>query len=102
MITAERKATDPDFAEQCELMEQEAARRKAQAKGKPRGEKASDRELIPAETEDDRRTSTVLAKASGTNRKYLELADQIFDDHPEYVEPIKRGEKTVPQAKRGR
>jgi ParB-like chromosome segregation protein Spo0J len=91
MVTAERKKTDPAFAEQCELMDQEAAQRKAQAKGKPRGEKASEGESIPTETKDDRRTATVLAKASGTNRKYLELAEKIYDEHPEYVEPIKRG-----------
>lgn len=101
MITAERKATDPDFAEQCRLLEEEAKERKAQAKGKPRGEKASVTETIPEETSRAaRETSTVLAKASGTNRKYLELAEQIFDEHPEYVEPVKQGEKTVTQANR--
>lgn len=93
MITAERKVTDPDFAEQCELMEEEAKERQ-------KAGKKNLVETIPQGSAHDRKTSTVLAKASGTNRKYLELAEQIFDDHPEYVEPIKRGEKTVPQAKR--
>lgn len=92
MITAERKVTDPDFAEQCELMEEEAKERQ-------KAGKKNLVETIPQGSAHDRKTSTVLAKASGTNRKYLELAEQIFDDHPEYVEPIKRGEKTVPQAK---
>ena len=78
---AERKKNDPDFAAQCELMEQEAKERKggrpkkgekppetipevtrhtretntilAHAKGKPRGEKASLQELNPEETGDD-------------------------------------------------
>ena len=93
MVTIERRKTDPDFAAQCELLEQEA-------KDRQKAGKKNLVETIPQGSEHDRKTSTVLAKASGTNRKYLELAEKIFDEHPEYVEPIKRGEKTVTQANR--
>lgn len=63
-------------------MEQEAAQRKG---GRPKkGEKPV--EQIRQVSEHDRKTNTVLAKASGTNRKYLEPAKQLFDEHPEYVQ----------------
>lgn len=97
MVTVERKKTDPAFAEQWELMEQEAKERQkaagaAGSKG-GRGKKKTLPEQIREGFEDrhDRETTAVLAKVSGTNAKYLELSGKIYDEHPEYVEPIKRG-----------
>ena len=94
-----REILDKEYAKEVvEKVKQEAAQRKAQAKDKPRGEKASVQETIPEETAHGRQTSTVLAKASGTNRKYLELAEKIINEAPNLVPKIESGEITIPKA----
>ncbi len=100
---------DKAFAKALEKIGEEAAARKAQAKGKPRGKKksseevasdASHRQLIAEETPDDRKTSTAVATAAGTNRTYLAAADKIIDEHPELAEEVLAGTKSMTQATR--
>lgn len=58
MILAEQLATDPEFAEQCELLEQEAReRQKAVGAEGGRGKKKISEVLAH-----DRQTSTILAR----------------------------------------
>jgi len=59
---------------------QDAAKRKAQAPGKPRGKKqASVPQQIADEKSDRhaRETTAVCAKSAGTNPKYIGLADKL-------------------------
>jgi hypothetical protein len=63
-------------------MGMEAAKRKAQAKGKPRGEKPSLGKQISPETKEERRTNTTLARSVGTNRAYVEAARNVLASVP--------------------
>lgn len=81
-------------------MKAEAAKRMAQAKGKPQGVK-SPHQLIGEETEaHGRQTSDIRAKAAGTNRRYLEAAEDLLERAPEKLEAVKKGEKTLSQVMR--
>ncbi|MFH1919716.1 MAG: MT-A70 family methyltransferase [Planctomycetota bacterium] len=96
---AKRAKLDAEYAAEIEKMKGEAKGRKAQAKGKPRGEKASDGKQISPEKE-DRKTSTRRARAAGTNRRYLEAAERLLEEAPEKLEPVEKGEKTLSQVLR--
>lgn len=81
----------------------EAAKaRTAQAPGKPRGEKQgpSPSQVIAEETPNDRKTDAIRAKAAGTNRTYINVADRLVIEHPDKAEQIERGEKTIAQVTR--
>lgn len=95
---AKRLALDDEFAAEETALKQEAKERKG---GRPKkGEKP--RESIPEVSENDRRTSSVLAKASGTNRKYLEEAKELVAKHPELAEKVLADELSIPQARKQR
>jgi len=59
-------------------------------------------ELIPQckEKKEENKTRTKIAKAVGTNPKYISDAKKIKETEPEKFEEIKAGKKTIPQAKR--
>lgn len=46
------------------------------------------------------KTDTKRAEAAGTNRQYINIADRIIEEHPEYVAKIESGEKTLTQVQR--
>ena len=102
---AKRIALDADFAAEEAALKQEAKeRQKAAGAEGGRGKKKNLGESIPEgfSEPDDRRTSTVLAKASGTNRKYLEEAKELVAKHPELAEKVLADELTIPQARKQR
>ena len=99
-----REILDKEYAKEVvEKVKQEAKERQKAAgtegsKG-GRGKKKTLVETIPQGfSEHDRKTATVLAKASGTNRKYLELAEKIIKEAPSLVPKIESGEITIPKA----
>jgi len=48
----------------------------------------------------DRETDAVRAKAAGTNRTYINVADWLVVEHPAKAEQVERGEKTIAQVTR--
>lgn len=52
------------------------------------------------EAPDDRKTSQLRAKAAGTNRSYIDLADRLVEERPELAEKVAAGELTLSRAKR--
>ena len=80
-----------------------AKERQQQAPGRPQGEKKSPSQQIDDEIDSDsnaRRTSTIRAKAAGTNRRYIDLADKLEAEHPELADEVLAGKKTLTQAHR--
>jgi N6-adenosine-specific RNA methylase IME4 len=96
---AKRVKMVSEYAAIVEKMKAEAKGRKAQAKGKPRGEKqASLSQLVGQETDPhENRTSAVRAKMVGTNRRYIEAAESLLESAPEKLEAVEKGEKTLSQ-----
>ena len=81
-------------------MRKTAAKRKAQAKGKPRGEKAS----VPQNFGEERRrhdgeTDEQLAKAHGTNRQYVSDARRTLKEDPNKFRAVHSGKDTLAAAK---
>ncbi len=81
------------------VLSEEAGKRKAQAKGQPRGQKASHRQLIAQENEnpEDNKTRSKLAWAFNTNRTYVDMAEKLKESYPEKFQAVKSGEKTLTQ-----
>lgn len=48
----------------------------------------------------ERKTDTIRAKAAGTNRMYINVADKLVAEHPEKATQVERGEKTIAQVTR--
>ena len=99
---AKRAKLDAEFrAAVVEPLRQGAKGRKAQAKGKRRGKKASVTQQIGEESKrHDAETSAALAKAAGTNRRYLEAACDLLETHPERLEAVEKGDKKLSQVLR--
>jgi len=57
-------------------------------------------ESVPEVKAGDRETRTLRAKAAGTNAKYIDLADQLVEKHPDLAEQVERGEKSLTQVGR--
>jgi len=94
----ERAKLDAEYGAEVEKMKAEAQARMAQAKDRPRGEKASASPLMGQEIDaHERRTLAVRAKAAGTSRTYLEAAEKLGAEHPEKLAAVKSGEKTLSQ-----
>ena len=47
----------------------------------------------------DRRTDEIRAKAAGTNRNYLAVAEMLNREHPRLFEQVAQGVVSIPQAK---
>lgn len=85
-----------EYATEIEKLKAEA-RKKA---GRPKKGEEKSVEFVPQISANDRKTNTIRAKAAGTNRKYLEAAEKLSVSHPEKLDEVLRGEKTIPQAMR--
>jgi len=48
----------------------------------------------------DRQTSQLRAKAAGTNRRYIDLADRLVEERPELAEKVGSGQMSLTQAHR--
>jgi N6-adenosine-specific RNA methylase IME4 len=100
---SKRVAMEAEAQAELDKAHAEAAGRKAQARGRPRGEKATQSQLIATETKDDRSILGTRAKAAGTNRRYLEAADGLVkraESEPaiaEKVAAVEKGDKTLSQ-----
>ena len=89
-------------------IKQAAAERKAatQLNGKTEdGEpafKTSVTQLIesPDTDKNTRSTDAKRAELAGTNRQYINVADRLIEEHPEYVTAIESGEKSITQVQR--
>jgi hypothetical protein len=77
----------------------EAAKRKAQASGQPRGTKQSLMEKIPGETNEGAARDQA-ARAVGVNPRYVDAAVKIRNEAPELAAKVEKGEITIPQAKK--
>uniref|UniRef100_A0A6M3J3V9 Putative methyltransferase n=1 Tax=viral metagenome TaxID=1070528 RepID=A0A6M3J3V9_9ZZZZ len=49
---------------------------------------------------DDRKTSQLRAKAAGTNRRYIDLADRLVEERPELADKVGSGQMSLTQAHR--
>ena len=67
------------------------------APGRPR---ETLRQEIAEVKPDDHKTDAIRAKAAGTNRTYINVADKLVAEHPEKAEQVERGEKTIAQVTR--
>jgi len=72
------------------------------AKGQKGFQSSSVSQLIGEHKQDphDRTTDAVRAKAAGTNRTYIQLADKLVKDNPHLAEKVERGEQTLSQVAR--
>jgi site-specific DNA-methyltransferase (adenine-specific) len=91
-----------EYAAEVEKMKAEAREKqreggKTAGRGRPR--KVVER-IPPPVPEHERKTNTVRARAAGTNRKYLEAAEDLIEKHPQQAQAVERGEKTIPQVQR--
>lgn len=88
---AKRAKLDEEYAAELQRVRDQARSRQADG----------GREKVPqkfAEPPDSRTTEAVRAKAVGTNRTYINQADDIVANHPEFVEPVERGEISIDAA----
>jgi len=68
--------------------------------GRPKKGKKPAQQITPVVSRMDRQTSTIRAKAVGTNRRYLEAAKRLLDEAPERLIPVEKKEKTLSQVLR--
>jgi site-specific DNA-methyltransferase (adenine-specific) len=102
---AEAKRTKflAEYAAEVEKMKVEARTKQDRTKHQERDAKGRlrpAREIIPAVDKETARVDARRAKAAGTNRKYLEAAEDLIEKHPQQAQAVERGEKTIPQVRR--
>lgn len=106
----DKEYLEAEFALEVEKMREEARERQDEGRklgGQIAGRGRSKQENSFSQSIDEsyenpnaRRTDSRLARSIGTNRQHLADMRKISEEHPEYREPIKAGEKTITQAKR--
>lgn len=92
MAVVDMKKLSPEFAAQFVELKEEAKERKKSGKGKDgsggRGRKKNLPEQIPEgnrTSRSERETRTAIARAAGTNAKYIADVEKIAESHPEKV-----------------
>ena len=108
MAEVKRARMVEEYAAKVERIKEEARERQDQTTRLNRDDKgrlAPVSQLIAEQVEPDsdpntRRTDAIRAKAAGTNRSYLREAEKIVAEHPEHVEAIEQGKKTISQVTR--
>lgn len=93
MAEVKRAMLCKEYAAEIEKMKAQQPKGGRPKKGKPT-------QQIAAVSRSERETRSKRAKAAGTNRQYIDDAEKILAEHPEYVGPVERGEKTITQVKR--
>lgn len=98
-----RAQMEEAYVAEVERLREEARGRQVEAgksfgRGMPGKVSQSIDEPIP--DKESGRIDATRAKAAGTNRQYLHEAERIFNEHPEHVEAIEKGEKTISQVTR--
>lgn len=101
---AKRAKLIAEYAAVVEKLKAEAAERKSEGGKKGgkiagRGRPQRDAQRI-AQPKRQPETSTARARAAGTNRRYLELAEDLLERAPEKLVPVEKGEKTLSQVAR--
>lgn len=98
-----RKNLDPDFAaEFVEKVKAEAKERQKAAGGDKRSAKAKENgSLVPTRGQAKaRKSSTIIAKNSGTSPTTVAKTDKILAEHPELADDIVSGAKSATQVER--
>jgi N6-adenosine-specific RNA methylase IME4/ParB-like chromosome segregation protein Spo0J len=107
MALAERKKMDPDFASAViEPIQEEA--KEALAKGQRSGGKTAGRgrqkddssEGFFPQSKRRPQTRDKVATLHNTNAKSVAKCEKILEEHPEFVEAIKKGDKSITQVER--
>jgi len=89
---AKRQKFDAEFAAEVEKMK--AAQPKG---GRPKKDEKPPLLITEVSSPTERETSVTIAKAAGTNRRYLEAARDLLDSDPEKLIPVEEGKKTLSQ-----
>ena len=86
------------------IREAAKARQAATSSAAPRNEKGQVQPvtqfIASPEKRGERTTEAIRAKAAGTNRTYINVADKLVAEHPAKAEQVERGEKTIAQVTR--
>lgn len=94
---AKRAKFVQEYAAEVEKLKDEAKERKSEggkAGGRGRPKKDGQQVAQPIRAP---KTNTTRARGAGTNRRYLEAAEDLLDRAPEKLEAVERGEKTLSQ-----
>jgi len=97
MADAERQKLLSVYAPLQEVAKERQREHGGTAPGRPR---ETLRQLIAEVSPDARKTDSLRARAVGTNRCYINLADLLVEKYPDLAGQVKRGEKSLTQASR--
>jgi len=101
MAIAERKKIDPSFVQEViEPIKAEAKEAQRASGGDKKSKKAKSVVGKIPQPKPKPKTRDKIAKAHGTNAKTISKCEKILEEHPEYVEDIKSGAKSVTQVER--